>query len=370
MEFFGKAIESIGEKFSTSILGYFNLWSYLDQSLRWKVSSGKTHKINSCLEFYQNLEAGIIKHGDRILLNEFFVSEWVPRSAGAIALRYGGKEEYGSYPTAYAPWCTTILGRSFVPPSGSVRFPLKRGSDIILSAVTSGEYNTDLGLVLSVSQSVYSEFLSKQTGHNAVEANLEGYVDLFDTGKCIGFNLEFNELSRNLISKSYVIRVISPIQVAFKSHSSHPRFTAWVIRKKIYRESPVLFYRFGNSGMERVMGDCTQYDYYQWPLLTNSRDELRAVRDMLINDREGTNFAESNIKILTKVESLKVLQEIKKLKQSETHDVLAADQLTEFDGRTASDSIIPLQTDPRLSSIQMSEILQHILKLERTLLNR
>jgi hypothetical protein len=80
-----KLAELALERLSSSVLSYLNFWSYLDVTAQRILLGKATHRIQTCLEFYRLLLSGELKHGDRVILNNFYVTEWIPRIPGGIA---------------------------------------------------------------------------------------------------------------------------------------------------------------------------------------------------------------------------------------------------------------------------------------------
>lgn len=344
-------IETILGRLSSSILGYFHLWDYFDSTAHRIVSRRKTHNVQTCLDFYQQVQRGEIKHGDRVKLEGFFASEWIPRFAGACAAVVGHTRTAGEY---YSDSVKSIAQSILMPPNniipaaGSIRMPLEEGKRIILGAVSEEEYRTDYGVVLSVSESIYSSFLSKQLKNSAVEVSLEGYVELYNSP--IGIPSIENSALATTSAFSQIkclIRVDSPLQIRFRHHDSHPALTAWVIRQVDFSDT--------EHG----------YDYSQITV-GNDVEELRMARDILnagIQHKALTHIV--NCGTPTK----EFLGKVRDLVRYQTRAIKGSRCLTEFDGRNQSvNPLIPFSTDPRLnpdSLTLMSQFLKEILTIEK-----
>ena len=328
-------LETALNRFATSALGYYRLWEYFDLTARRIISRRKTHKVKTCLEFYKGVFSGEIKHGDRIILDGFFVTEWIPRDAGAAASLVNEhltvREYFRSH--SHRIWQRAPLpSHNMVPMNGSVRMPIERGKRIILGAVSESEYMIDYGLVLSVTDPVYSSFLSKQMKNSAVAASLEGYVEMYHC------NEAFPVPENSPIAAAYsislppkcIICVDSPIQSRFRVHDTHPLITAWAIR------------RSDLSTEERV------YDYLN-VTVGNNIDELRIAKKIIAEGFVSGSQHQTLTQILnysaSTTDFLATINGIARVRSS-SGDVSL---LTEFDGRNPLiDPQIPLARDPRL----------------------
>lgn len=292
-----KIVDIATEHFSSSVWGYYNLWSYFDNKLKHKLASRRVHSIKYCLEYYDGIRNGAIKHGDKILLSDFFLCEWVPRAAGGLAHfvhdNHLDIEKYYRIPTSFRHGVKKMKEGDLIPPMGSVRFPLAKKKDIILGLVTPEEYHVDMGIPVAVSTNVYSEFLSKQIGTNAVEVTLEGYVDLFSASDELPMLPEISEdVKNNSISvPSVILRVSSPIQIKFRSHNSHPRMNAWFLRRTENEENKMVGMHIttknGKRTIKKIYADLVEYDYFYWTIFENNSEELSLVREMMKKNFHG-----------------------------------------------------------------------------------
>jgi hypothetical protein len=374
-----KSIEASFEHFSSSVLGYFNLWSYLDNKIRHKMASRQTHKIKSCFDFYHGISAGKIKHGDRIILNDYFVSEWVPKAAGALAYlvetQNMSKKNYEAIPTNFAVKTIKLKSGDLIPPLGSMRFPLKKKKDIILSAVTAGEYHIDQGIVLAITENIYSEFLSKRLENNSVEATIEGYVDLFDSRENFPSIIEksgsFNSV--DFLSLPYcILRIGSPIQIKFRTHNSHPRFNAWQIQRREYNSPPQtgLEMKYFNGkfyDLRKTYGELVDYEYSHWTIFENNPDELLHVRKLMKQNIFG--FSANGFDKIGKNSALDLRNHLEEVKlEMEAYNIKSVERLTEFDGRLSSlNPLIPFKVDPRKSLEKGMQFYEEIQMIEKTI---
>jgi len=189
------------------------------------------------------LASGRIKHGDRVIWNSIFVTEWIPRVPGGLAHMVSlGKSTDALLDNlvrkADATRSYSLIVDDYVPPLGSIRLPVKRGKCIYLGGVTADEYLTDLGVVFCVDEPVYAEFLSRQHDNNAVEATIESFLDLSlqeDASELVEPYIADDHVASMVSGFSrkpfYALRVASPLQSSFRTNSSHPKIHAWTIRR-------------------------------------------------------------------------------------------------------------------------------------------
>jgi hypothetical protein len=259
-----KLLSSVVERLSESFIGYFQLWKYFDQRLQRALSGSAIHNIASCQEFYNRVRREEIRHGDWIRLKDFFVTEWVPRAAGAVfedqeflqedlptlfPVDYGDIKSNPELDREAVP----TSGVLYVRPYGSVRFPLGGQEDFILGAVSPAEYYVDMGIPLVVGRSVYNEFQRKQIVGCSVEASLEGVVEVFGSVTLPSYrSLSNSELETpRLFEKPtlpstpwIIVRVVSPLQARFRSHNSHPLVAHWSINRLDLDEEKFYYYHY------------------------------------------------------------------------------------------------------------------------------
>ena len=384
MDTIRKPVQIAFERFSSSVLGYYNLWAYLDETIQRIISGHHTHTIKSCLDFYCGIAEGRIKHGDRILLQNCFISEWVPRSAGGLAhlVRNGTltEEQYYSLSTEYNPDAPLLKTGDMLPPFGSIRFPLEKNRAVILSAVTADEFHVDYGIVLSVTDSVYAEFLSRQKANFAVEATLEGHIDLSVAGEGMPSDPSLPKTEQTILSMpllscpKFLVRVLSPVQVKFRYHNSHPHFNAWFIRRREYKEPLRVGFSInpkkkGKSAINWILGDPIEYEYFHFPVLENDPDELSMVREIMDKQFNGLT-----VEGFHDHEPEAVKSEIYKILSWSMNDedytpdkygILDVSSLTEFDGRLSQvDPLISFRVDPRALPMTSTRYLSEIVERE------
>lgn len=385
------------ERFSTSFLSYYNLWAYLDRDIKRLLSGQKTHSPANCIEFYSRFYAGEIKPGDRVILNGFFISEWVPRCPGGIAHFVGGtglpdnfnklgsfftmnhlrefglsKAQYFNLAREFNVSPNTLADGDFIPPYGSIRFPLVNGKPKLLGAVTESEYNADFGIPLAVSDSVYAEFLSKQNRNFSVEATLEGYLDVFQpTTTNVFSHSSSNCLSLPFSQPRLVVCIDSPIQVVFRSNNNHPQFNSWIIRRNTYLrrrlKSAIVGKNIDGSNFTRkIYGELVEYEFFNYPIFTNSKEEMMEARRIIENLPLGimarTFGSQENIDSMRRS-----ISNCEKLDMQYYRDLCSLDRvdnLTEFDGRwDMLNPLVSFRTDPRKSDSAYT-FLDEIRKIE------
>lgn len=241
----------IAKKFSDSILGYLRFWRFLTRRIEHAIAGRATHKPNTCQDFYNQVAFGDIKDGDRIILKEFFATDWIPREPGACSswTRSGeeGQKAYVSLPEETKCFTHGLIRNDWtVPVIGSFRLPLLDQEYIPIGVVTAGEYLTDLGIIVLMSKPVYSQFLSRQHRFDSVEADLEGFVSLsFPSVSRIGVT---NKSEGPPHTFDPVIVVDSPLQANFRTHTGHPRINAPLFRLIRYSEPPLV----GMKGFDEI----------------------------------------------------------------------------------------------------------------------
>jgi nucleoside phosphorylase len=231
-------------RFSVSLIDYLRLGPYVSARLQHLVHRRDTHHPRWCFEFYADVYKGRIKHGDRVILKDFYVSEWIPRIPGGLALSVlRSMMDYRTYvrlPSDGILTRTVIRESIDVPPVGSVSLPIPRDRErrIALGAVTDEEYCTDLGIVLSVDPSVYSCFKKIQQGDQAVKATIEAFVDMGAGPEFPAIcppSADVGPLVRGLMNSwadpPCILRVESSLQVSLAAHETHPKVTAWMLRR-------------------------------------------------------------------------------------------------------------------------------------------
>jgi hypothetical protein len=321
------------ERLSDSVIGYYHLWRYLDTILKHRLSRASVHSIKSATEFYEGIREGRIKHGDRVVFQHAFLTEWVPRLPGGIhaALTRGVlKEADSKLLSTVNMFRSIIVNREVsIPPFGSVRLPLQHGKRIALGAVTEEEYHADFGVVLSVSPSVYAAYLAKRQNDNAVVGRIEGIVEFFDRPRDFpDVHLLTKEFTNAVAPPSCVICIDSPLQVRFSNCSTHPRLTAWAIRRLHHK----------THGMG--------YDLF-YTFVGNNIDELRLARELIRNESIFVNIESS-------VDEFRTTREFLTWRKSANHEEFVRTHLdefrcvTEYDSRIGGlDPLVPLTIDPR-----------------------
>jgi hypothetical protein len=323
------------ERLSESVLGYFNIWRYLDALLKHRLSGASTHRLRTAGELYSGIANNLIRHGDRVILEEIFVTEWVPRLPGAInaALRRGLITAADTeLITSVAMYKSVIMdAEANIPPFGSVRLPLQDNRRVALGAVGASEFHADLGAVLSVTPTVYAEFLRKKKGQAAVEGTVEGTVELYAPPRDLpSAGILVKNLDGVVTEPPFVIAVDSPLQVRFRLHDAHPRVTAWSIRRIHHRE--------------RGQG----YDFF-YTFIEPEPEQMMLARDLIRDSSVFVNM-ESVVSEFSGVKELLAGRRWSGDKDAFVRKHLKEFRcITEFDARGSGlDPLVPLGTDPRV----------------------
>jgi hypothetical protein len=241
------------DPFSTSFLNYFRLWSYIDKRLINIISRGRTHKYKEVSKFWRDVHNKDIKAGDRIILKEVFLTEWVPRLPGELwkksidakTKKVGVTEAERIIETPNIP--KIIFFSSFYPnllrnpPVGVVRFPynMSRHYYTVLSATSLEGWFCDLGIPIIVSKPVFGKFLEARLKNNSVEADITGYLvidealDIFENK--LTWNMvpqEFKKViqENRTLMKAYLL-IDSPLDIKCRTHGQHPPAFIWAFRK-------------------------------------------------------------------------------------------------------------------------------------------
>lgn len=376
-----KPVKTIFEHFSDTVLAYYNLWTYLDERVKHKLASRSVHHLKTCFEFYNAQSEGKIKHGDRVILEDFFITEWIPRSPGGLASMVENnvvtQDDYAYFPRSYQPTRFVLKAGDLIPPFGSVRLPLKNPKQIILGAVSADEYHSDMGVLLSVNKNVYSEFLSKQSGNNAVACTLEGYVDTFIPAEFISDKKDKNLQDEYMLKGScYVIRISSPIQTKFYTHDSHPRLNAWLMRRIQYEKPPIkaisgtLKWRDGSfAGTTKPKihyGDMIQYDFCYWTIIENQIKEMEMARRLM--SQEFIRLGNRDAMTPDDLPSLYKWLIREELEDKSRYGISSIQHLTEFGGRFNNNQVlITLNEDPRMGNLSSNKYISEIKKIEAQL---
>lgn len=278
-------LKTFASRFSASLVSYFHLWTYLDERLVAALEGRPTRTYTSCRAFYSAVYGGELRHGDRVRLENCFVTDWIPRLPGGYSHPAFGK---------WFPWVNyddisrgawdsgvLLLDKSDLMPCGSVRLPAPvPGGRAGLGAVFVDEWSTDLGIVLNVNASVYFSFKSRQHKNNAVEATVEGILDLGDAETAPGMsdNLphEVACVLAGFPTPVIRLRVESPLQTTFRWHDSHPLVTTWAIRRIQFvpgHRLVLLNFRDENRAFSRPIND-VEYEFRAYTMLENNWGEL------------------------------------------------------------------------------------------------
>lgn len=266
-------IRALAEKLSSSFLSYYQLWKYIDGRILSELSGAQTHHIKSSIEFYEKLNTGELKTGHRVRLEKFYVSDWIPRQPGALArlVIFGGIRE-AQYADLYdtAPCGSDFHGL----PLGSVRLNNDKLERKLLGATTAAEYLVDAGIVMSVSDQVYRQFLARQGGNMATELDAEGVVSRIDLGSHAASSANVNLRAQS--SESYGLVLDSPLQCSFRTHGTHPLINSWLIREIAGPDVGRTF--DGEYGDEWTY---PRFDYVVFPLTASEPKQLLEASEIL-----------------------------------------------------------------------------------------
>jgi hypothetical protein len=179
-----KLVETVSSNIANSFIGYLHLGSWFDTRIKSILSGRGVLDFDSVEVFWRSLFEGGIHNGARIRFKNAFLTEWVPRTPGAAW------RSLFDYPTG--PFSLegiregktfarkSLLGYIKPPPLGVVRLPFGTDSSAYsaLCLTTKDSWCCDLGIPVLASASVYDAFVAKQRKSNAVEADIEGIVQL------------------------------------------------------------------------------------------------------------------------------------------------------------------------------------------------
>mgnify|MGYP003577500681 CR=1 FL=1 len=186
---------------------HFRLWDWVNGKFDRLISKKQIYTPASLKETWSEIIASKVKHGDYIHFsgksnNYWYLTDWVPKSPGAIWKNYnlfkftpeeikrslnyegiiGKPELIDLYFNEHAHWenryfCPSTINISlweqgFIHRTGIYRSKLNYINEdryAILSAVTNNEYFIDLAFPILVSRQVYEKFINTRVNGNSVE---------------------------------------------------------------------------------------------------------------------------------------------------------------------------------------------------------
>lgn len=243
-------------------LGYFRLYEFLKLRAAASVGRRRPVRVSSVAEFWhgilgdrfssRSVNYQSVRDGDIVKFRSGFLTEWAPKlpgqlwtTEGAAELRRGLKFVEGT--RQYGDEMYTILDpygkqRVLNAGHGSVRLATAaKDSDYFayIALVDEDQWNSDYGVPIVISRSVYDVFRHHATNGAPAIKSLEGVVR---TGSdlplsqliphAIGAELsKASEESLRLrpgLPRCYV-HVVSPLSIKFLYNDSHPDITAWTM---------------------------------------------------------------------------------------------------------------------------------------------
>lgn len=249
-----KILDTMIDQISGSFVNYLNLGTWFNHLVGHHLSGRRVKEFDSVEGFWQSISNEELGPGDKIFFPQSYVSEWVPRVPGQIWFAHKDENRIsfakgflGHMREGKAFWTQSSLDSTgAIEPLGVVRLPF--GEDKLhfaaLSLTTIDSWYCDLGVPLVFSASVYDAFIRKRIKQNSVEASLTGYlrfgnVPLLQAGllKSIGSDISDEFLARISAPTSMpsaYIHVISPLDVQFRSHNTHPPGCLWAVERSVH----------------------------------------------------------------------------------------------------------------------------------------
>lgn len=283
-----KVVETAARQISRAFLKYLHIGTWLDQRTMSLSSSRAVQIFTSVEPFWQRVSEKDLSAGDRVRFKGAFLTEWVPRSPGGIwsvkglldSFRKGGDVN------------TCSIGSLTPSPTGVVRLPFGSSTEeyAVLSLTTGDSWCCDLGIPCLVSASVYDSFLRSRVKQNAVEGEMEallcfGNVSLLNPQllSTIGSDLS-REILASIVKKRLPIvylKVVSPLDVKFRSHNTHPPGNLWCIyRSFMRREVPTWVPRtdglIGPTMEFRLSAPYVQYGFQTKNVQVSDKDAVKA----------------------------------------------------------------------------------------------
>ena len=348
-----------------SFLNYLHLGSWLNQRFSSILAKKPVRLFSSVSDFWSHVFTENITVGDRIKFTEAFITEWVPRVPGGLwrshnasfdnldYIRKGKRLFFESDPRDPSD-----------KPFGVVRLPFGsiKSEFAVLSLTTYDAWHCDLGIPLLVSSSVYDSFVSRRFQRNAVEGEVEGILCL---GKPVLLDAELLGSLGSDINKAHLsglitpesipyvyLKIVSPLDVNFRSHNTHPPGFLWNINR--------LTYRYGESNNTRDFEnqrDTTyiRYEYKGLSAKLNILDEVEAcvnafrIGDLCVLIDESSD----NLRLKFRDEPHEGLRAI-----------LKNEVLTEFDARSRHfRTSVPLTINPWRNEANVKKINQTLTEL-------
>jgi hypothetical protein len=272
---------SVAEKISTDALkagatlacNYWRIWEWVNGKFERLTTQREKHSPKSLGDLWRLIYSGAVQHGDFVEFrsngkenNNWHLQEWLPKAPGKIwiednllkksaedisnILSFPAKGSWDFFYGPHAHWearyySSHVNGRSlqeqgFNCRSGCFRPTIGSSEDnfALLGLCTTKECLVDLAFPIVVSRQVYQDFLKKRIRENAVE--FEGVIKIQALNLSKQFssyleavgaeaNAELKALIDNPTNSSPVFgQLISPLDVAFKAHDSHPLVTVRV----------------------------------------------------------------------------------------------------------------------------------------------
>ncbi|MBT9312019.1 hypothetical protein [Leptothoe kymatousa] len=241
-----KIITELAKPISRSFLNYLHLSEWVNQRLTSVFSGKSVRTFESVEDFWKQIFEETLYIGDRIRFKEAFIMEWLPRSPGELWL--DNLKQFGLELDALRkghPIALSSLISNAIAPLGVIRLPFGDSNEsyAALSLTTVDSWHCDLGIPVIVSSSVYDSFLSRRIEGNAVAGEVEailcfGEIPLFSP-KLISslgsdVNIDFlSSISTHRGLPNVYLKVVSPLDVKFNYHDTHPPGFVWCIDRQV-----------------------------------------------------------------------------------------------------------------------------------------
>lgn len=233
----------IAQSVGRSFLNYLHLYNFLRRRVSQSLSSRPLRVVGSTREFWDGVRREDIRAGDQVEFRDAFVTEWIPRLPGVASNREGAFGNGGSSRSSIADILAMESAAETVedPGAGAIRLanPDRSSTTIPLSITTPDAWLVDLGIPVQVSAAVYSSFRNRMKNGCAATDRLramvvQGPLHQFDANslKSIGSMISdsfMEKLTTPLGIPAVHLDLVSPLDVHFQHHDSHPPGFLWAI---------------------------------------------------------------------------------------------------------------------------------------------
>lgn len=365
-----KVLETAVEKVANSFLGHLHLWTWFDQEVTALLSGRQTSHFDSVCSFWDGVFNESLRPGGRITFRNCFLTEWIPRSpglawymdrAGELPQWYGD-EILSSVRKGAGFALESSADTSAQEPFGVVRlaFSESRTNYAALSLTTADSWSCDLGVPVIVSSAVYNAFIKARLHGNAVEGTIQGVLK---AGPIPGLHPDLPKSLGSEINESFLrqvyhpggypsvyIELVSPLDVKFRTHGTHPPGSLWAITRQTHT-AQVTHYAGSDSVPPRVtVRPCEPWTSYVLLTATAEIHEPDAIRAHVKNFGAGLSFTLSDVPHGGRG----------------PRDHVGVDVLTEFDARSRYfKTAIPIERQPWSDGAIRAEISRTLGDLQR-----